>query len=94
MMTPEQKDGMLQRNRTYKMGIRHAITMSDQSGVIDVAGGSAYSSPSTPAIRVEPCRLCNHKGILCRVNPHLFCVIDFLNKYIVRLCFLLCNIIS
>ena len=63
MMTPEQKDDVLHRNRAYKMRIRHTTTLSDQSVIPDVANGSAYSSPCTPTIHGQPWGIRNPTGI-------------------------------
>ena len=63
MMTPEQKDGLLHRNRAYKMVKRHTISLADQSAFVDEAAGSTYSSPSTAAIHVQPSAEHNRTGI-------------------------------
>ncbi|XP_047045898.1 uncharacterized protein LOC124650409 [Lolium rigidum] len=62
MMTPEQKDGVLHRNRAYKMVKRHTLSLHQQSGIAYVPAGSAYTSPSNPAIHVQPSRAHNPTG--------------------------------
>lgn len=63
-MSTQQKDALLDRNRAYKLGKRRGVTLSNKYGPADVACGSGYQSPHTPAIEVQPSYGNSHTVIL------------------------------